>query len=61
MVRKYNIFMGGVDKGDQFSSFYINENRLVKWWVRIFMSLSDTALMNSYIIYSFGQSPKCLY
>lgn len=58
MVRKYNLYMGGVDKGDQFSSFYNNENRLVKWWMRIFISLLDIALMNSFILFSDMKSKK---
>ena len=56
MIRKYNQFMGGVDRGDQFSSFYMHENRLVKWWMRIFIGLLDAALMNSYILYSYHHS-----
>ena len=29
----------------------MKEHKIMKWWMRIFISLFDTTIMNSYIIY----------
>ena len=36
MVEKYNMYMGGVDKGDQLMSYYGFSHHTVKWWRRAF-------------------------
>ena len=33
MVEKYNMYMGGMDKGDQLISYYGFSHRTVKWWI----------------------------
>ena len=50
-VVEYNKFMGGVDRGDQFLSYYGFPHRTVKWWRRAFLFLFDSAIVNSYIMY----------
>ena len=50
-VIKYNEFMKGVDKGDQFSSYYIYDHRYLRWWKRIFITIIDIAVMNSFILF----------
>ena len=52
VVDKYNKFMGGVDRADQFLSYYGFSHRTVRWWRRAFFFLLDMAVVNSYIIYT---------
>ncbi len=51
MTENYRKYMGGVDRGDQFSTYYMNDHKCLKWWHRIFISLLDTCLMNSFILF----------
>ncbi len=51
MLANYKLYMGGVDRGDQFSSYYLSNHRSTKWWKPIFISLLDTSIMNSFILY----------
>ena len=52
MVEKYNMYMGGVDKGDQLMSYYGFSHRTVKWWRRAFFHLFEkSSLVNAYILY----------
>ena len=51
---EYNKYMGGVDRADQFLSYYIH--RTVKWWRRAFFFLLDMAVVNSYVLYTFNNS-----
>ena len=51
MVEKYNMYMGGVDKGDQLMSYYGFSHRTVKWWRRAFFHLFENAIVNAYILY----------
>ena len=49
MVEKYNMYMGGADKGDQLMSYYGFSHRTVKWWRRAFFHLFENAIVNAYI------------
>ena len=51
-VEQYNRYMGGVDKMDQYLSYYGFTRRTCKWWKKAFFSLMDTAMVNAYILYS---------
>ena len=51
MVEKSNMYMGGVDKGDQLMSYYGFSHRTVKWWRRAFFHLFENAIVNVYILY----------
>ena len=51
MVEKYNMYMGGVDKGDQLMSYYGFSHRTVKWWRHAFFHLFENAIVNAYILY----------
>ena len=44
--------MGGVDKADQFLSYYGYNHRTLKWWKRGFFHLLDVAMVNAYILYT---------
>ena len=51
-IAEYNKYMGGVDHADQLLSYYGFGHRTVKWWRRAFFFLLDTAVVNSYILYT---------
>ena len=50
-IAEYNKFMGGVDKSDQFLSYYTFHHRTLKWWKRAAFHLLNLACVNAYIIY----------
>ncbi len=56
-VEMYNKYMGGVDKLDQYLSYYGFTRRTFKWWRKAFFSLFDTAIVNAYILYTLSLSP----
>ena len=53
-IVEYNKYMGGVDRADQFLSYYRFSHRTVKWWRRAFFFLLDMAVVNSYVLYTFN-------
>ena len=55
VVVEYNMYMGGVDKGDQLLSYYGFSHRTVKWWRRAFFHLIDVAIVNAYILYTLSE------
>jgi len=57
-IDQYNKFMGGVDKQDQFLSYYGFTRRTNKWWKRVFFHLLDTAVVNAYILHTQKQSTE---
>lgn len=50
--------MGGVDRADQLITYYGYPHHSKKWWKRVFFHLLDTALVNSYILYTQSKSSK---
>lgn len=48
----YNNFMGGVDLGDQMITLYDINRKSGKWWKKVFYRLLQSAVYNSYILYS---------
>ena len=51
VIYDYNQDMLGVDKLDQFASYYSFLHKSVKWWRKIFFWMLEVAVINSYIIY----------
>ena len=51
-IEQYNKYMGGVDKLDQYLSYYNFNRRTKKWWRKAFLSLLDISITNAYILYS---------
>ena len=47
----YNIYMRGIDKGNQNSAYYHNNHKSLKWWKTIFNSLIKVSINNAYILY----------
>jgi hypothetical protein len=56
VVKIYSKYMGGVDRSDRMVRTYSVSRQSKKWWYRLFYYLLDTALANSYILYT--QSPN---
>jgi hypothetical protein len=51
MHLEYTTHMRGVDVADQLHASYSTQNRIHKWWHRIFVFLLDMTVVNMYIIY----------
>ena len=51
-IYDYNTFMGGVDLSDKQIYHYAAERSTRRYWKKIFHNLIDTAVLNSWIIYS---------
>jgi len=51
-INDYNNHMGGVDIADQYRSYYDTQLISLCTWFPIFFWLLDTALINSFIMYS---------
>ena len=50
---------GGVDKSDQYLSYYGFDHRMVKWYKRAVFHPLDLAIVNAYIMYKLSvQSGK---
>ena len=52
VVEKYNQFMGGVDKSDQFLAYHNILRKTVRYWKTLFYHLVDIAVVNAFIIYN---------
>ena len=50
-VRKYNLSMGGVDRLDQFRSYYGVGRSGRRWWKYVFWGVLNIAVINAYIIW----------
>jgi hypothetical protein len=47
----YGKYRGGVDTANELRSYYERYRRSKKWWPRLFYSLLETTLVNSWICY----------
>ena len=56
-IIKYNKFMGGVSKCDQFLSYYLIGGTSMKWWKCIFYRLLELSVVNAMVIY-FHKNPE---
>lgn len=54
----YNRFMAGVDKADQYSTYYEIDRKSNKWWKRVFYRLLLMAVSNAWILYKTCQGKK---
>jgi len=50
-VVQYNKFMEGVDKADQYFSYYSVLLRTVKWSITVVLYLLNCALFNAFFLY----------
>lgn len=51
-VAQYNKFMGGVDRFDQHMANYTIVQKSKKWWMKLFYYFLDSAVVNSFILYT---------
>lgn len=58
VISEYNMYMGGVDKGDQLITYYGFSHRTSKWYKRAFLHLFEVTLVNAYILYCTLLPPK---
>jgi hypothetical protein len=52
VVRKYNMFMHGVDKGDAFANRYLYKHKKLKWTKAVLFLLMKQACVNSWLIFN---------
>lgn len=57
IVCEYNTYMGGVDKLDQFLSYYTLCRKSTKWWKKVFFRLLELCVVNAFCIYN-AKHPK---
>ena len=57
-VKKYNQYMGGVDLADNLRKTYSCSRKGIKWYMRIFYYLIDTAAVNAFILYKEAKGRK---
>ena len=50
-LNDYSRWMRGVDRSNQYNSYYRSGHKSKKWWRAIFNSLIDTAISNAFILY----------
>jgi hypothetical protein len=50
-ISQYNLFMKGVDRADQYLSYYALLRKTVKWLKRVALWLINCALFNSFELY----------
>ena len=51
VVDEYNLSMNGVDRADQYAVYYALVRKSHKWWRKLFFSLFEVTIVNSYILY----------
>ncbi len=51
VIHEYNLSMNGVDKADQYTTYYSFVRKSKKWWRKLFFWLFELAAVNSYILY----------
>ena len=45
-------YMGGCDLAGQLCKYYTHNNRTLKWWKRLFVTILDICLLNATIVYN---------
>ena len=52
VVQKYNKYMGGVGKSDQYLSYHNVLQKTVRYWKTLFYHMVDIAAVNAFILYN---------
>jgi hypothetical protein len=50
-ISQYNMFMKGVDRADQYLTYYSLPRKTVKWTEKVALWLINCALFNSLLVY----------
>ena len=50
-IQRYNKFMNGVDRSDQYLAKYNLLRKCVRWWKTLFFHMIDISLVNSFILF----------
>lgn len=50
-VKKYNDFMGGVDRSDQLMSYYPCERKTLRWYAKVALHMFHVIMNNAYLLY----------
>ena len=58
MIEKYNKYMGGVDKSDQFLRYHSSLRRATRYWKTLFYHMLDVAVTNAFVIYNWHLMEK---
>lgn len=53
VVQKYNKYMGGVDKSDQYLSYHNILCKTVQYWKTLFYHMVDIAAVSAFILYNY--------
>ncbi|KAK5648157.1 hypothetical protein RI129_003049 [Pyrocoelia pectoralis] len=57
-VLKYNNYMGGVDRQDQFMSYYPCRHKSLRWYKKVAIHVYQLLLLNSFFLYKKYVSPR---
>lgn len=57
-VRDYTRYMGGVDRADQMSQYYLFSRRAQKWNIKVFFYLLEMAKVNSYHLFTMSPNHR---
>jgi hypothetical protein len=60
-VGQYNKFIKGVDRADQYLSYYLVLNKTVKWWEKVVLYLLNCVLFNALFVYRTLNTNKVKY
>ena len=51
LICDYNKYMNGVDKCDQFLSYYALSRKSKKWWKKVFFRMVEVSVLNAMVLY----------
>ena len=51
-IEKYNQFMGGVDKSDQYLAYHNVLRKTIRYWKTLFYHMIDVAVVNAFVLYN---------
>ncbi|XP_057291023.1 piggyBac transposable element-derived protein 4-like [Hydractinia symbiolongicarpus] len=55
-IQRYNSYMNGVDKSDQYLAKYNMLRKCVRWWKTLFFHMIDVGLVNGFILFQLHRS-----
>jgi hypothetical protein len=55
VVIDYTSKMGGVDRADHYCSSYGILKKSLKWWRKLYFSILEVSLVNSFLLYNMSQ------